>query len=82
MKPKFSPIVAMLLLAGVEAVAPRPAKSEDAKTAAFDAAQVTSAKLKPMRMRCFFGVTSATLAASDRDHGWLCMPEVRSGITH
>lgn len=81
MAPKFSPIVAMLLLAGAEVAAPSAARSEEAQ-----AARPSSTAAIPMRVECFVGLTTdmpkATRRYSDLHRGWFCMPAERSAYTH
>ncbi len=81
MAPKFSPIVAMLLLAGTEVAAPSAARSEEAQ-----AAPLSIAAGIPMRVECFVGLTSdkpnATRHYSDLRRGWFCMPAERPALTH
>lgn len=81
MAPKFSPIVAMLLLAGTEVAAPNGARAEAAKAATLDPLGVA-----PMHVRCFMARTSAEPLPSREyaslHYGWLCLPEVRPTITH
>ncbi len=81
MAPNFSPIVAMLLLAGAEVAAPSAARSEEVQ-----AAPLRSAAAIPMRVECFVGLTTdmpkATRHYSDLHRGWFCIPGERSAYTH
>ncbi|MGO9133072.1 MAG: hypothetical protein ACLP8A_03350 [Methylovirgula sp.] len=79
MTTKFSPIIAMLLLAGAEVAAPNAAKSTEAHAATLDG-------MTPVRVRCFMApMGNKWPMADDRTdmrHGWLCMPEKVTSYTH
>ncbi len=81
MTSKFSPIVAMLLLAGAEITAPSAAMSAEAKAATLD-----SAVAAPMHVRCFMGETSdrpnVPRDSVDLHRGWFCMQEQVPALAH
>lgn len=74
MASKYSPIVAMLFLAGAEIAAPSTARSEEARATTLD-----NEAAPPMRVRCFMALTSdtprATYKISELYRSWFCMPE-------
>lgn len=80
MSTKYSPIVAMLLLAGAEAAAPSAARSEQAH-----AAPLSSEAVVP-RVLCFMGLTSdrpsSVRKSSELYRSWYCMPEEPPALTH
>lgn len=76
---KYSPIIAMLLLAGAEVAAPVAAKASEAKAATLQELTPTS------RVRCFMGApqdSAARANLADVNHGWFCMPEKATAYTH
>jgi hypothetical protein len=78
MTAKFSPIVAILLLAGAGAAAPSAAQATEAHAASLDPAFIT-----PMHVRCYMGMTTDRPGAFDHLHrGWFCIPEVAAPLTH
>lgn len=77
---KFSPVLAILLLAGAEISVPSTARSAEAKAATLD-----ESTLRPVHVRCFMGQTSNRSRMmefhSEPLPGWVCMPEVRPALT-
>jgi hypothetical protein len=76
----YSPVIAMLLLAGAEVAAPSTAQASEAKAATLD-------ELPPAasRIRCFMGTrhdmpVQADLSGLNR--GWFCVPEKMTAYTH
>lgn len=76
----YSPVIAMLLLAGAEVVAPSAAQASEAKAATLD-------ELPPAtsRVRCFMGAQHNMPMQADiagLNHGWFCVPEKTAAYTH
>ncbi|HTJ03654.1 MAG TPA: hypothetical protein VL492_12760 [Methylovirgula sp.] len=78
--PIYSPVIAMLLLAGAEVAIPAVAQASEAKAATLD-------ELPPMasRVRCFMGARHDMPAQADLsglNRGWFCVPEKSASSTH
>jgi hypothetical protein len=76
----YSPVIAMLLLAGAEVAAPATAQASEAKAATLD-------ELPPAtsRVRCFMGARNdmpVQANLSGLNSGWFCVPEKTTAYTH
>ena len=81
MTPKYSPIIATLLLIGSQAINPVGAHAAEAKAATLDAEPPEA-----VRIRCFMGASQdqmrTTRAYDDLGRGWFCVPEEKPASTH
>jgi len=77
---KYSPILAILLVAGAQAVAATTARADAAKASTLDQEPPDT-----VRIRCFMGTTQDQMPTGrsyeDLGRGWFCMPEEKPAST-